>query len=73
MHPNTSSHCSTYVLDFVNDQSWVSSWGGNVVIPSQAGTPGFKSVEQVRCGRLVDTQRRRRNALDELYVSAALG
>lgn len=44
-----------------------------VTIMSQAGaTPTAKPVTLVRCGRVMDTQRRRRNRLTENYVSATV-
>jgi len=42
-------------------------------IMSQAlPTPSNKAVVSLRCGRVIDTQRRRRNALDEDYASTVL-
>lgn len=42
------------------------------VIASKLGTGTNKRITQVRCGRVIDTQRRRRNALEEDYQVAPI-
>lgn len=42
------------------------------VIASQAGAGSFKPVTQVGMGRVLDTQRRRRNRLEEAYAFTAV-
>lgn len=58
--------------DYIQDIEANVPSGTGVTIMSQAGTGSAKDVSQVRCGRVIDTQRRRRSALDESYVSAAV-
>lgn len=64
---------------FVNsiNASMVNNGGGRVCIasggsPTKALAPGLRPVTGVRVGTVLDTQRRRRNALVETYSSLAL-
>lgn len=63
------------VITFINA---VNDVGVGLVTVFSAGTPktpvgAKREVTGVRVGRVVDTQRRRRNSIAELYVSAGLG
>lgn len=45
---------------------------GTVGVIGKVGSGSSRVVTGIRCGQVVDTQRRRRNAIDETYTSVAL-
>ena len=64
---------ATVIRDFLADTS-ITSGLGALVDPIVTGTPytTYSKINAVRCGRVVDTQRRRRKSLTESYVSVSL-
>lgn len=60
-------------IESINDEAGLDDASPQVVVASNVGSPGpMQPATSIRVGNVVDTQRRRRNALPENYTTVAL-